>query len=187
MLKIGIITGSTRPNRNSIKVANKLKEWADKRGDAEYEVVDIADYNLPLYNEPISAAYSSDYVTPEAKPWSEKIASLDGFVFVTPEYNHGITSAMKNAIDYLYVEYNNKPAGIVSYGSSGGVRAAEALRVVLAELQVASVRTHVVMSLFTDFEDMSEFTPAALHEETFNTQLDQVLSWGEALKTVREK
>lgn len=187
MLKIGIITGSTRPNRNSIKVANKLKEWADKRGDAEYEVVDIADYNLPLYNEPISAAYSSDYVTPEAKPWSEKIASLDGFVFVTPEYNHGITSAMKNAIDYLYVEYNNKPAGIVSYGSSGGVRAAEALRVVLAELQVASVRTHVVMSLFTDFEDMSEFTPAALHEETFNTQLDQVLSWGEALKTIREK
>lgn len=186
MLKIGIITGSTRPGRNSLKVATKLKEWADKRGDAEYEIVDIADFNLPLYNEPISAAYSQDYQTPEAKPWSEKIASLDGFVFVTPEYNHGVTSAMKNAIDYLYVEYNNKAAGIVSYGSSGGVRAAEALRVILAELQVASVRTHVAMSLFTDFKDMSEFTPAAMHEETFNTQLDQVLNWSKALKTLRE-
>lgn len=187
MLKIGIITGSTRPNRNSIKVANKLKEWADKRGDAEYEVVDIADYNLPMYNEPISGAYSQDYQTPEAKPWSEKIAELDGYVFITPEYNHGITSAQKNAIDYLYVEFNNKPAGIVSYGSSGGVRAAEAMRIVLAEMQVATVRTHVVMSLFTDFKDMNEFTPAPLHEATFNTQLDQLLSWGEALKTVREK
>ncbi|MDE1548599.1 NADPH-dependent FMN reductase [Jeotgalibaca caeni] len=187
MLKIGIITGSTRPGRNSLQVAQKLKEWADKRGDAEYEVVDIADYNLPMYNEPISAAYSQDYQTPEAKPWSEKIASLDGYIFVTPEYNHGITSALKNAIDYLYVEYNNKPAGIVSYGSSGGVRAAEAMRIVLAELQVATVRTHVAMSLFTDFKNMSEFAPAPLHEETFNTELDQLLAWGEALKTLREK
>lgn len=186
MLKIGIITGSTRPNRKSIKVAHQLKRWADKRGDAEYEVVDIADYNLPMYNEPISAGYSQDYQTPEAKPWSEKIASLDGFVFIVPEYNHGITSALKNAIDYLYPEFNDKAAGIVSYGSSGGVRAAEALRTILAELQVASVRTHVAMSIFTDFNAEDEFTPADLHEDTFNTQLDQLHSWGTALKTVRD-
>lgn len=186
MLKIGIITGSTRPGRNSIQVAETLKQWADKRGDAEYEVIDIDDYNLPMYDEPISAGYSQDYQTPEAKPWSEKIASMDGYIFVAPEYNHGITSALKNAIDYLYVEFNNKAAGIVSYGSTGGVRAAEMLRLVLAEMQVATVRTHVAMSLFTDFENMSEFKPADIHEETFNTELDQLLAWSKALKTVRE-
>ncbi|SFH92731.1 NADPH-dependent FMN reductase [Pisciglobus halotolerans] len=186
MNKIGIITGSTRPGRNSLQVAEWVKEIGDKRGDAEYEVVDIKDYNLPMYAEPISASFSQDYQTPEALPWSEKIKSLDGFVFITPEYNHGITAALKNAIDYLYVEFNNKAAGIVSYGSSGGVRAAEALRVVLAELQVADVRTHPAMSLFTDFENMSVFKPAAIQESTVNTMLDQVNAWSTALKTVRQ-
>lgn len=187
MLKIGIITGSTRPNRKSIKVARTLKKWADNRGDAEYEIVDIADYNLPMYNEPVPAGTSQDYKTPEAKPWSEKISSLDGFIFIVPEYNHGITSSLKNAIDYLYPEFNDKAAAIVSYGSSGGVRAAEALRTTLAELQVASVRTHIAMSIFTDFNSDNDFTPAPLHEETFKTQLNQLLSWGNALKTVRDQ
>lgn len=187
MTKIGIITGSTRPGRNSLQVAQWVKELADKRRDATYEIIDIADYNLPMYAEPISAAYSQDYQTPEAKPWSEKIAEMDGYVFITPEYNHGMTSALKNAIDYLYPEWNNKAAGIVSYGSSGGVRAAETLRIVLAELQVADVRTHPAMSLFTDFENMTVFKPAALHADTVGVMLDQVTAWSNALKTVREK
>ncbi|MCM3512405.1 MULTISPECIES: NADPH-dependent FMN reductase [Carnobacterium] len=187
MTKIGIITGSTRPGRNSLQVAQWVKELADKRGDAEYEIVDIAEYHLPLYNEPISAAYSQNYVTPEAIPWSKKIAELDGYVFITPEYNHGITSALKNAIDYLYPEWNNKAAGIVSYGSSGGVRAAEALRVVLAELQVADVRTHPAMSLFTDFVNMNEFKPADLHAATVSTLLDQVVAWSTTLQPLRNK
>ena len=187
MTKIGIITGSTRPGRNSLQVAQWVKELSDKRGDAAYEVIDIADYHLPMYAEPISAAYSQDYQTPEAKPWSAKIAEMDGYVFITPEYNHGMTSALKNAIDYLYPEWNNKAAGIVSYGSSGGVRAAETLRIVLAELQVADVRTHPAMSLFTDFENMSVFKPADLHAETVGVMLDQVIAWSNALKTVRGK
>lgn len=187
MTKIGIITGSTRPGRNSLQVAEWVKGIADKRGDAEYEVVDLAEFNLPMYAEPISAAYSQDYQTPEAIPWSKKIAELDGYVFICPEYNHSVTSALKNAIDYLYVEWNNKAAGIVSYGSSGGVRAAEALRVILAELQVASVRTHPAMSLFTDFVNMSEFKPADLHEQSVSTLLDQVNAWTNALETVRNK
>ncbi|CZQ97770.1 nadph-dependent fmn reductase [Trichococcus palustris] len=187
MLKIGIITGSTRPNRNSLQVAEGLKRLADPRGDAEYEVIDIATYNLPMYAEPISAAYSQNYVTPEAIPWSKKIAEMDGYVFITPEYNHGVTSALKNAIDYLYPEWNNKAAGIVSYGSTGGVRAAEALRVILAELQIADVRTHPAMSLFTDFENMSVFTPADIHRDTAHAMLDQVIAWSTVLKPLREK
>lgn len=164
----------------TLQVAEWVKGIADKRGDAEYEVVDLEEFNLPMYAEPISAAYSQDYQTPEAIPWSRKTAELDGYVFICPEYNHGVTSALKNAIDYLYVEWNNKAAGIVSYGSSGGVRAAEALRTILAELQVASVRTHPAMSLFTDFVNMSEFKPAELHESSVNTLLDQVNVWTNA-------
>lgn len=187
MTKIGIITGSTRPGRNSLQVAEWVKGIADKRGDAEYEIVDLAEYNLPMYAEPISAAYSQDYQTPEAIPWSKKIAELDGYVFITPEYNHGVTSALKNAIDYLYVEWNNKAAGIVSYGSSGGVRAAEALRIIMAELQIASVRSHTAMSLFTDFVNMSEFKPAEVHEPSVTTMLDQVNAWTNALGPLRNK
>ena len=187
MTKIGIITGSTRPGRNSLQVAQWVKGIADKRGDAEYEIVDLKDFNLPMYAEPISAAYSQDYQTPEAIPWSKKIAELDGYVFICPEYNHGVTSALKNAIDYLYVEWNNKAAGIVSYGSSGGVRAAEALRIIMAELQVATVRAHPAMSLFTDFVNMNEFKPADVHEGSVTTLLDQVNAWTNAFEPLRNK
>lgn len=188
MTKIGIITGSTRPGRNSIKVAEWVKDIADKRGDAEYEVVDIKDYNLPLFNEPVSPAYTDDLVAREQqKPWSDKINSLDGFVFIVPEYNHGITPNLKNALDYLYQEWNNKAAGIVSYGSAGGVRAAEQLRMILAEMQVADVRTHPALSLFYDFENMTELKPQEVNVDTVNTMLDQVNAWTNALKVVREK
>ncbi|HSI66451.1 MAG TPA: NAD(P)H-dependent oxidoreductase [Planococcus sp. (in: firmicutes)] len=186
MTKIGIITGSTRPGRKSIGVAEWVKEIADKRGDADYEIVDLAELNLPMYAEPRSAAYGKDYQTPEAIPWSKKVDELDGFVFICPEYNRGVTSALKNAIDYLYYEWNNKAAGIVSYGTAGGVRAAEALRIILAELQVASVRAHPAMSVFTDFEKTGEFKPSSFHEKTVNTMLDQVNAWATALKPLRK-
>lgn len=187
MMKIGIITGSTRPGRNSLQVANWVKEIADNHGGAKFELVDLVEFNLPMYAEPISAAYSQDYQTPEAIPWSKKIAELDGYVFVCPEYNHGITSALKNAIDYLYIEWNNKAAGIVSYGSAGGVRAAESLRIIMAELQVATVRSHPAMSLFTDFIKMKEFNPAAVHEKSVHVMLDQVIAWSTALQPLRTK
>ena len=187
MTKIGIITGSTRPGRNSLQVAQWVKEIADKRGDAEYEIVDLKEFNLPMYAEPISAAYSQDYKTPEAIPWAKKVAELDGYVFITPEYNRGVTSALKNAIDYLYIEWNNKAAGIVSYGSAGGVRAAESLRIILAELQVASVRAHPAMSLFSDFVNMHEFKPASVHEKSVGVMLDQVNAWTNALQPLRNQ
>ncbi|MGK7377549.1 NADPH-dependent FMN reductase [Planococcus sp. 1R117A] len=187
MTKIGIITGSTRPGRNSLQVAQWVKGIADQRGDADYEIVDLAEYNLPMYAEPVSAAASQNYQTPEAIPWSKKIAELDGYVFICPEYNRGVTSALKNAIDYLYPEWNNKAAGIVSYGTAGGVRATEALRIIMAELQVATVRAHPSMSLFTDFVKMSEFKPAAVHEKAVNVMLKQVNAWTNALQPLRNK
>ena len=114
-------------------------------------------------------------------------AVLDGFVFVTPEYNHGTSGALKTAIDYLYHEWNNKAAGFVGYGSVGGSRAVENLRLIMGELQVADVRAQVALSLFSDFENYSVFKPAPQHEKTLNGLLDQLIAWSGALKTLRTK
>jgi len=110
---------------------------------------------------------------------------MDGFVFVTAEYNHSIPASLKNALDLAKEPWNNKAAGIVSYGSVGGARAAEHLRGILGELQIADVRTHVALSLFTDFEDGKIFKPQALHLKNLNGMLDQLLLWSHALKTTR--
>ena len=104
---------------------------------------------------------------------------------MTPEYNHGISGALKNAIDYLYTEWNNKAAGFVGYGSAGGTRAVEQLRMIMGELQVADVRTQVALSLFNDFENFTVFKPGPQHETLLNTMLDQVIAWSGALKALR--
>jgi NAD(P)H-dependent FMN reductase len=119
--------------------------------------------------------------------WAERINSFDGYVFVTPEYNHGICGALKNAIDYVYREWNNKAAGFVGYGSAGGARAVEHLRLVMAEVQVPTVRSQVALSLFTDFENYTKFKPAAHHDKSVNQMLDQLIARSSALKALREK
>ena len=186
MLRVGIILGSTRPGRNGEAVAKWTYGIAAKRADAEFELVDVKDFDLPLLDEPVPPSMGQ-YSKPYTKAWAAKIASFDAFVFVTPEYNHGISGALKNAIDFLYKEWNNKAAGFVGYGSAGGVRAVESLRLVMGELQIADVRNQVQLSLFTDFENFSVFKPNPRHEQEVNAMLDQLLAWGGALKTLREK
>ncbi|WP_138752104.1 NADPH-dependent FMN reductase [Paenibacillus sinopodophylli] len=176
-LNIGIILGSTRQGRLSPQVGEWVKSVAEQRADANYEIVDIAEYKLPLLGEADA--------TEQATAWNAKLASLDGFVFIVQEYNHSITGALKNALDYARDAWNNKAAGIVSYGSVGGARAAEHLRGILGELSVADVRVHPALSLFTDFENGSVFKPADLHLTNVNGMLDQVLAWSGALKTLR--
>ena len=186
MVKIGIITGSTRDARVNLQVAEWVKGIAEKRTDAEYELVDIKDFNLPPFNVQVPAIMSQDYQEEEVKAWSKKINELDGFVFITAEYNKATTSGLKDAVDYLYPEWNNKAAGIVGYGSTLGVTAANTLRLMLSVPKVAVVGTQPGLSLFTDFENMSVFKPAEFHEATINTMLDEVVAWSTALKQVRE-
>lgn len=186
MINVGIIMGSTRPGRKAEAVARWVHGIASKRSDANYELIDIAEFNLPLLDEPVPPSMHQ-YSKPHTKTWAAKIAPLDAFVFVTPEYNHGISGALKNAIDFLFAEWNNKAAGFVGYGSAGGARAIESLRLVMGEIKVADVRQSVLLSLFTDFENMTTFKPAAMHEKTVNTMLDEVVAWGTALKGVREQ
>jgi NAD(P)H-dependent FMN reductase len=183
-LRIAVILGSTRPNRIGEAVAKWVYDIAARRDDATYELVDIKDFNLPLLDEPIPPSQGK-YSQAHTKAWAAKIDTFDAFVFVTPEYNHSTSGALKNAIDFLYKEWNNKAAGFVGYGSAGGVRAVEHLRLIMAELQIADVRAQVMLSLFTDFENYSTFKPAPQHEKTLGTMLDQLLAWGAAMRTIR--
>ncbi|MCM3213776.1 NAD(P)H-dependent oxidoreductase [Niallia taxi] len=178
-LNIGIILGSTRQGRVSPQVGAWVKEIAEQRGDANYEIVDIADYSLPFLG-------TTDGQEQGVAKWNEKLDSLDGFVFIVQEYNHSITGALKNALDSARDAWNNKAAGIVSYGSTGGARAAEHLRGILGELLIADVRVHPTLSLFTDFENGTVFKPADLHLTNVNAMLDQVHAWSGALKTLRQ-
>jgi NAD(P)H-dependent FMN reductase len=184
MLKIAIVTGSTRPGRHNEAVARWVHDLAKTRKDASYELVDIAHYNLPLLDEPIPPGLGK-YTHDHTKTWARKIASFDGYVFVTPEYNHSTSAALKNAIDYVFAEWNNKAAGLVGYGSAGGARAIEHLRGILAEVMIATVRSTVMLSLFTDFENFATFKPSVHHDQEVHAMLDQVAAWAGALTSVR--
>jgi NAD(P)H-dependent FMN reductase len=186
MIRIAVILGSTRPNRNGEAVARWVAERAGRRRDAEFELVDIRDFDLPLLDEPIPPSQHK-YSKAHTKRWAEAIDAFDAFVFVTAEYNHGIPGALKNAIDFLYREWNNKAAGFVGYGSAGGVRSVEHLRGVMAELQIADVRAQVMLSLSDDFENFSTFSPRPQHGDTLDTMLDQLIAWGGAMKALREQ
>ena len=185
MLKLAVIIGSTRPGRVGEEVARWVHELAQRRGDAESELVDIGQYNLPLLDEPVPPSQGK-YSKEHTKKWAAKIASFDGFVFVTPEYNHSIPGVLKNAIDFLYAEWNNKAAGFVGYGSAGGVRAVEHLRLVMAEVQVATVRNQVTLSLRDDFENYTVFKPREFHEKVLGQVIGQVIDWSGALGALRK-
>ncbi len=181
MVHIGIIIGSTRPGRKGLDVANWVYSIAAKRSDATFELLDLLAFNLPVLDEPSPHQHSKAHT----KTWADKVQACDGYVFVTPEYNHATSGALKNAIDFLYPEWNNKAAGFVGYGGSGGARAIENLRLIMGELQVADVRAQVQLSLLTDFENFTTFRPVSVQEQYVNTMLDQVVAWSSALKSLR--
>ena len=185
MLRIAIVIGTTRPGRNGEAVGKWTYEAARQRDDAHYELVDLAEWDLPMLDEPIPPSQGK-YQNEHTKRWAAKVDSFDGFVFVTAEYNHGVPASLKNALDFLYKEWNNKAAGFVAYGSMMGARAVESLRITMAELQVATVRAQVGFSLFTDFENFTNFKPDPRHEKSLHTMLDQLVAWSRAMKDVRE-
>ncbi|MDF8263692.1 NADPH-dependent FMN reductase [Luteipulveratus flavus] len=192
-VRLAVVVGSTRPGRRGPQVAEWLREAATTHlGErATLEVVDLARFGLPLLDEPMPAAIG-DYRNSHTKTWAATIDQFDGFVFVAPEYNHSMPAALKNAIDFLFAEWNNKAAGFVSYGLNGGTRAVEHLRLSLAEVQVATVRSQVALGLFTDFDipDMTQpgtFAPADHHDEVMRRMLDELADWALALRLLRER
>jgi NAD(P)H-dependent FMN reductase len=183
-LNIAIVTGSTRPGRQNEAVARWVYELAAAKGKARYEFVDIAAFELGLPDEP-RPPIEVDYTQPHTHPWAQQIAFFDAFVFVTPEYNHSISGALKNALDFLFHEWNDKAAGFVSYGVTGGARAVEHLRCIMAALKIADVRTQVMLSRSDDFDQAGHFKPLPQHGAEVDELLDQLIEWGEALRSVR--
>lgn len=194
MIRIAIVIGSTRPRRRTAVVARWVAEVAARHrvvaaGEAEFAVVDLADFGLPVLDEPLPAMFGQ-YQNPHTQRWSDTIASFDGFVFVTPEYNHSAPAGLKNAIDFLYSEWNNKAAGFVSHGVEGGVRAVAQLRQTMTAVRVACVSTQVALSAFTNFErtdpaDPGTIAPGPRHEPALVAMLDELVAWSGALKTLR--
>jgi NAD(P)H-dependent FMN reductase len=184
MTRIGIILGSTRPNRLGEQVAHWVLDLASRRDDADYELVDLRDFPLPHLDEPLPPSLGQ-YQNEHTREWAATVASFDGFVMVTPEYNHSTSGVLKNAIDYVYAEWNNKAVGFVSYGSVGGVRAVEHLRLVAGELQMADVRQQVALPLATEFEGYRIFRPGDHNVPALRTLLDQVVAWSNALAPLR--
>jgi NAD(P)H-dependent FMN reductase len=184
MLRIGIILGSTRPNGNGEQVATWVYDMASRRSDAEFELIDLRDHPLPHLDEPLPPSLGQ-YQHEHTKRWAATIASFDGFIMVTPEYNHSTSGVLKNALDYLYAEWNNKAAGFVSYGLAGGARAANHLRLICGELQMADVRQQVTLSLLTDFENYTILKPGDHWAAHMDTLLDQIIAWSTALAPLR--
>ena len=185
--KIGIVISSIRANRFADKPAQWIKNIASKRTDLDFEIVDLRDYNLPIFAEATSPAYGPPK-NGEARRWGAKLAELDGFIFVVAEYNRSITGALKNALDYAYREFNRKPAAFVGYGGVGGARAVEQLRLMTVELQMAPTRSAVHINMEPFMAVMKgEKTLAEIDylNASANTMLDEFAWWVQALKVAR--
>ena len=143
-LTIHIIIGSTRQNRFCEKPARYILDELRKREGVRAELIDLRDWPLPFYDEPISPAMNKGKYSNElGKKWAAKVGEADGYIMATPEYNHGYSAVFKNALDWVFPEWNGKPVGFVSYGNAGGARAIEQLRQVVIELQMVPISSAI--------------------------------------------
>jgi NAD(P)H-dependent FMN reductase len=187
--KIGIIIGSTRAQRFGEKAARWIYGIASRRIDLDFEIVDLRDYPLPFFEggSPMHVPVTNEV----AQRWGAKMAELDGYLFVTPEYNRSITGVLKNALDWAYLEYNRKPAAYLGYGGVGGARAIEQLRLICVELQMAPTRTGVhidgpnAYALIFQGKSFDELELPQLRKAA-ETMLNELAWWTKALKAARE-
>ena len=186
MTRLAIIIGSTRPDRRGPQVADWVLRTAPWPAEVEVDLLDLLDFGLPLLDEPTPPSAAEQYTQAHTRRWAQAIEVADGFLFVTPEYNHGIPAALKNALDFLYREWNDKAAGFVSYGAAGGIRAVEQLRQVAGTLQLADVRAQVTLSLTDDFDAEGRLTPRRFQHESLAQVVGQLVGWTKAMKALRE-
>lgn len=189
-LNIKIILGSTREGRFGDKPAQWIFDIAKQRENLNVELLDLRDYAMPFFAEPVTpSSIKEPYSNPVVQAWTAKIEEADGFIVVSPEYNHGYSAVVKNAFDYVGKQWNKKPVAFVSWGTVGGVRSTEQLRQVVAELQMVSIRTAVHMITpwqFLDEKGLPKAEYLETHKTNANTMLDQLIWWGDALKTARD-
>lgn len=184
-MKIGIIIGSTRPGRIGEGVARWVYDHAARRTDAEFALIDLKEFRLGLLDEPtVPGAANRQYANPATRRWGETVDAYDGFVFVTPEYNHGVPAAFKNAVDLIYPEWNHKTVAFVGYGVDGGVRAVEQWRAIVANCLMHAARAQLSLSVFLDFAG-PEFRPIERRTTELDTVLDQLIALTAAAQQLR--
>ncbi len=191
MLKVGVIVGSTRPNRFADTPVKWLVEGASARRDLRLTVLDLRDIQLPFFNEPASPVYTGGvYTVPQAEAWCRRIGEFDAFVAIVAEYNHGPTAVLKNAFDSAFIEWQRKPIAFVGYGGVGAARAIETLRGVVIELQMAPIRHEVniamepFLGILQHGRSLNDYDYLAQSREVM---FDHLVWWGEALKAARQR
>lgn len=192
MVRIQVIMGSTRQGRFVEQPANWIFEKLKQKKDVEAELIDLREWPLPFFDEPVSpsmmATMRKDYVSELGKKWARKIGEADGYIMVVPEYNHGYPAVLKNAIDYVYSEWNNKPIAFVSYGgSAGGTRSVQQLRQVAIELQLIPIRNGIHVPMYWTKLDDKGVLQMDSYNENAEGLLNQLISWTKSLKAIREE
>jgi NAD(P)H-dependent FMN reductase len=187
MLKLHVVIASTRPGRVGLPVAQWFLEFARAHGKFEVELVDLKAVNLPLLDEPQHPRFRK-YENAHTKAWSASVASADAFVFVTPEYNYGVAPALVNALDYLYAEWNYKPAAFVSYGGlAGGTRAVAMAKQILTTLKMVPLVESVIIPFVSNHIDKEsgKFRATDVHEKSAVDALQELHRWAIALEPMR--
>lgn len=185
--RLHIVVCSTRPGRVGLSVGRWFHEFAGAHGKFDVQLVDLADFNLPLYDEPVHPALQN-YQNAHTKAWSESVAAADAYVFVTPEYNYCPPPSLVNALNYVYKEWNYKPCGFVSYGGvSGGLRAVQAAKLQITTLKMMPMVEGVMVPMVASLiDDVGVFQSNALIDKSGVTLLDELLRWTLGLKAMRE-
>jgi NAD(P)H-dependent FMN reductase len=185
-LNIQVILGSTRENRFGIQPAEWIVKKLQNNSNVEVELIDLRDWNLPFFNEAVSPSMNNgNYTDPLAAKWAQKIGEADGYIWVAPEYNHGYSAVLKNALDYVYREWHKKPVSFVAYGTVGGARAVEQLRQVAVELQMAPIRQAVHIQNFWSLLDSNGKLNFEGLEKSADDMIENLIWWGQALKKAR--
>lgn len=175
-MKVGIIVGSIREGRAGEQVGRWILEQAQAHGGADFELVDLKKFNVPLFtSETHPAMANRNYDDPAVQSWSDKINEFDAFIFVTAEYNHGVPGAFKNAFDSIAPEWMNKRIAFVGYGAANGTRAIEQWRGIVANMNMWDIRSTVELNLFTDFNETG-FAPHTRRGDDLKALLDQLIA-----------
>jgi len=189
-MKLGVILGSIREIRRGGRVAKWLIPQLEHYKDFEVELLDLNDYPLPFFNESSSPeGLERNYTNEVAKRWSAKVAEKDAFIIITPEYNHGTSAVLKNALDWLYSEWSKKPVAFISYasGAAGGIRGVEQLRQNVIELQMASMREAIHIADVMDYLNENGTTLRGHLNERLVLLMSELSWWAKALKAARDQ
>ncbi|WP_157082231.1 NADPH-dependent FMN reductase [Sphingomonas pruni] len=184
-LRISVLVGSVREGRISLPIAKWVMDRIGARGEFDPELLDLAEWNLPMFAEPNPPA-TGRYTGEKQRAWADRIGAADGYILVAPEYNHGMSAVLKNALDTVYAEWGRKPVAFVAHGGMGGARSVEQLRQVTAAMEMAPLSAAVHLQGAAKLRDGDRFNAGEIEDRRLSALFDELLWWGNALKAARQ-